>query len=51
MEWLGWALIVVVVVVPFALLCYSVVKTGLEIGRKVQPFVDSFFDFVATISG
>ena len=51
MEWLGWVLIVVVIVVPFALLCYSAVTTGLEIGRKVQPFVDSFFDFVATISG
>ena len=51
MEWFGWILIVVVVVLPFALLCYSAVATGLEIGRKVQPFVDSFFDFVATISG
>ena len=51
MEWFGWILIVVVVVLPFALLCYSAVTTGLEIGRKVQPFVDSFFDFVATISG
>ena len=44
MEWLGWVLIVVVVVVPFALLCYSAVTTGLEIGRKVQPFVDSFLN-------
>lgn len=51
MEWFGWILIVVVVVLPFALLCYSAVATGLEIGRKVQPFVDSLFDFVATISG
>ena len=42
MEWFGWILIVVVVVVPFVLLCYSAVATGLEIGRRVQPFVDSF---------
>ena len=51
MEWFGWILIVVVVVVPLALLCYSAVATGLELGRKVQPFVDFFLDFVATISG
>lgn len=51
MEWFGWILIVVMVILPFALLCYSAVTTGLEIGRKVQPFVDSFFEFVATISG
>ena len=50
-EWILGVLFVLFVILSFALLCYSVVATGLEIGRKVQPFVDSLFDFVATISG
>ena len=54
MEWFGWilgVLFVLFVILSFALLCYIVVATGLEMGRKVQPFVDSFLDFVAAISG
>jgi len=51
LTWLGWILTFVFVGLPLALLCYSVVTTGFEIGRKAQPFVDSFFDFVAIISG
>ena len=51
MDWIGWILVVVIVLVPLALLCYSAVATGIEIGRKLQPFVDSFFDMVAVIFG
>jgi hypothetical protein len=51
MDWMGWILVVVIVLLPLALLCYSAVTTGIEIGRKLQPFVDSFFDMVAVIFG
>ena len=49
MDWLGWILVLVIVLLPLALLCYSAVTTAIEIGRKLQPFVDSFFDIVAVI--
>ena len=26
------------------MLCYSVIVTGLEVGRRIQPFANSFFD-------
>jgi hypothetical protein len=40
MEWfLG-----IVLSMMLALLCYSVVSTSFEVGKKAQPFVDSFFD-------
>ena len=51
MDWLGWILVLVIVLLPLALLCYSAVATGIEIGQKLQPFVDSFFDMVAVIFG
>ena len=44
MNWIGPTLLVVLVILPLALLCYSGVSTGLEIWRKTQPFADSFFD-------
>ena len=40
-----------IALLPLALLCYSAVATGIEIDRKLQPFVDSFFDIVAVIFG
>ena len=40
-----------IVLLSLVLLCYSVVATGIEIGQKLQPFVDSFFDMVAVIFG
>ena len=51
MDWIGWILVLVIVLLPLALLCYSAVATGIEIGQKLQPFVDSFFDMVAVIFG
>ena len=51
MDWLSWILVLVIVLLPLALFCYSAVATGIEIGRKLQPFVDPFFDTVAVISG
>jgi hypothetical protein len=51
MGWSGWILVVVLVLLPLALLVYSGVSTSIEIGRKVQPFVDSFLDAIAIIFG
>jgi membrane protein involved in colicin uptake len=51
MGWIGWILVVVLVLLPLALLVYSAVSTAIEIGRKGQPFVDSFFDAIAIVSG
>jgi len=42
--WIEWSLVTVFVGVPFVLLCYSAIATSLEISRKSQPFLDSFFD-------
>ena len=50
-DWMGWILVLVIVLLPLALLCYSAVTTGIEIGRKLQPFVDSFFEMVDVIFG
>jgi len=44
MVWIGWILVVVIFILPLALLCYSGISTGIEIWRKGQPIVDSFFD-------
>ena len=49
MGWIGWILVVVIVILPLALLCFSVVSTSLEIWRKSQPFADSLFDDLYTI--
>jgi hypothetical protein len=51
MGWIGWSLVVVVLVLPLALLCYSAVATAIEIDRKGQPYLDSFFAAIAFISG
>ena len=50
-DWMGWILVLVIVLLPLALLCYSAITTGIEIGRKLQPFVDSFLDLVPVIFG
>ena len=44
MVWIGWTLVAVIFILPLALLCYSGISTGIEIWRKGQPIVDSFFD-------
>jgi len=44
MAWIGWTLVVVIFILPLALLCYSGISKGIEICRKGQPIVDSFFD-------
>jgi len=49
MGWIGWILVVVIVVLPLGLLCFSAISTSLEIWRKSQPFVDSFFDALYTL--
>jgi len=44
MGWITWILLVVFAILLVAMICYSVIVTGLEMGRRIQPFVDSFFD-------
>jgi hypothetical protein len=44
MGWLTWILLVVIAILLVAMLCYSVIVTGLEMGRRIQPFANSFFD-------
>jgi len=51
MGWIGWILVTVLVLMPLALLVYSTVSTGIEIGRKGRPFLESFLDLIGLISG
>ena len=51
MGWIGWILAAVLVLMPLALLVYSAVSTGIEFGRKGRPFLESFLDLIALISG
>ena len=50
MGWVGWTLVTVIFILPLALLCYSAITTSVEISRKSQPFVDSFFDVVYAVA-
>ena len=52
MAWIGFGVFIAVfVLLPLGLLCYSAIATAIEVGRKGQPFLDSFFDVIAMISG
>jgi len=44
MGWITWILLVVFAILRVAMICYSVIVTGLEMGRRIQPFVNSFLD-------
>lgn len=44
MEWVVGIVLISVIVCVLGLLIYSVVSTSLEIRKKAQPSVDSFFD-------
>jgi hypothetical protein len=44
MSWITWAFPLVVVAILLAMLCYSVIVTAIEIGRRIQPFANSFLD-------
>lgn len=44
MGWITWAFLLVVAAILLAMLCYSIIVTGIEMGRRMQPFANSFFD-------
>jgi hypothetical protein len=49
MGWTTWILLVVFAILLVAMLCYSVIVTGLEMGRRIQPFANSFFDALYSV--
>jgi len=49
MGWTGWILVLALFILPLALLCFSVASTSIEIRKKTQPSVDSFFDALYTV--
>jgi len=44
MGWIKWIFLVVFAILLVAMISYSVIVTVLEMGRRIQPFVDSFLD-------
>jgi hypothetical protein len=48
MGWIRW-LLVVFAIPLIAMISYSVIVTSLEMGRRIQPFTNSFFDALYSI--
>jgi len=48
MGWSGW-IIAIFIGTMLALLIYSVISTSIEIRKKAQPLVDTFFDGVYSL--
>jgi hypothetical protein len=44
MGWITSVFLLIVVAIMLAMLSYSVVVTGIEMGRRIQPFASSFLD-------
>ena len=44
MGWITSVFLLIVVAIVLAMLSYSVVVTGIEVGRRIQPFANSFLD-------